>query len=99
MLHDVFRARAHADAALAAAGLPPVGIDRGALQIAAARNRHGDIFHLHQIFEPDLAGVFDDLRAALVAEVLLNFLELLDDDAPSGPFPNRGFPDTRRSCR
>ena len=35
---------------------------------------------LDQIFEIDLARVFDDLGAALVAEVLLDFLQLLDDD-------------------
>ena len=32
-----------------------------------------------QVFEPDLAGVLDDLGAALVAEVLLDFLQFLDD--------------------
>ena len=61
--------------------LAPVGIDGGALQIAAVRDGDGDVFHLDQIFEMDLAGVFDDLRAALVAEVLLDFLQLLHDEA------------------
>ena len=52
VLDDVLRARAHADAALAAARLPAVGVDGGALQVAAARHRDGDVFHLHQVFEP-----------------------------------------------
>ena len=81
MLDHVLGARAHADAALAAARLAAVGIDGGALQIAAARNGNGDVLHLDQIFELDLAGVLDDLRAALVAELLLDFLQFLHDDA------------------
>ena len=59
--------------------LPPVGIHRRALQITAVRHRDRHVLHLHQIFQPDLAGVFDDLRAALVAEILLDFLQFLDD--------------------
>ena len=86
VLDHVLGARGHADAALAAARLPPVGIDRGALQVSAARHRHRDVLHLHQVFEADLAGVFDDLRAALVAEVLLDFLQLLDDHAAQNFF-------------
>ena len=68
VLDEILRARAHADAALAAARLPPVGIDRRALEIAAVRDGDGHVFHRDQIFEPDFAGIVDDLRAALVAD-------------------------------
>ena len=45
VLDHIFGARAHADAALAAARLAAVGIDGGALQIAAARDGDRDVFH------------------------------------------------------
>ena len=64
VLEEILGARAHADAALAAARLPPVGIHRRALQIAAVRHRDRHVFHGHQVFQADLAGVFDDLRCA-----------------------------------
>ena len=70
---EILRARAHADAAFAAARLPPVGIDRRALQIPAMRDGHRHVFHRDQIFQPDLARIVDDLRAALVAVFLLDF--------------------------
>ena len=79
MLDEILGARPHADAALAAARLPAIGIDRGALEVSAARDRHRHVFHRDQVFERDLAGVFDDLGAALVAELLLDFLQFLDD--------------------
>ena len=60
--------------------MPAIGIDGGALEISAARHGDGNIFHLHQVFEADLAGVFNDLSAAVIAEVLLNFFQFLDDD-------------------
>ncbi len=92
VLHHVFGARGHADAPLAAAGLTPVGIDGGALQIAAARHGDGDVLHLHQIFQLDLAGIFDDLGAPLVAEILLDFLQLFDDHAAQNSFPSPESP-------
>ena len=67
-LHEILGARAHADAAFAAARLAPVGVHAGALQIAAARHRDGHVFHAHQVFELDFARILDDLGAALVAE-------------------------------
>ena len=78
ILDEILRARAHADAALAAARLPAIGVDRGAFQIAAVGDGDGHVFDRDQIFEADLAGIVDDLRAALVAVILLNFLEFLD---------------------
>ena len=77
MLEEILGARAHADAALAAARLAAVGVDGGALQVAAVGDGDGDVLHCHQVFEADLAGVFDDLGAALVAEFLLDFLAAL----------------------
>src|ERR1017187_3631189 len=79
-LHEILGARAHADAPLAAAGLAAVGIDAGALEVAAARHGDGDVFHRYQVFQLDLAGVLDDLGAALVAETLLDFFEFLDNE-------------------
>ena len=78
-LHEILGARPHADSALAPARLPPVGVHRGALQVAAARHRDGHVFHRYQVFQQDLAGVFDDLRAPLVAVFLADFLQLVDD--------------------
>src|SRR5580698_2490155 len=81
MLDNILGARPHADAPLAAARLAPVGVHRGPLQITAVRDGDGDVFHLDEILEMDLASVFDDLGAALVAEFLLDVLQLLHDDA------------------
>ena len=78
-LHEILGARAHADSALAAACLAAVGVYAGALQVAAARYCDCDVLHAHQVLELDLAGVLDDLGAAVVAETLLDFLELLHD--------------------
>ncbi len=97
VLDHVFGARRHADAAFAAARLAAIGVDGGALEIAAARHGDRDVFHLHQVFELDLARVFDDLRAALIAEVLLDFLQLLDDQRRAELSPSPEFPGTRRS--
>ena len=80
VLDEIFGARAHADAALAAAGLPPVGVHRGALEVAAAGHRHRHVLVLDQVLDVDLAGLFDDLGAPLIAELLLDFAEFLDDD-------------------
>ena len=79
MLHEILGARAHADAALAAARLPAVGVHRGALEVAAARHGDGHVFHGHQVFQPDFAGVLDDLGAPLVAVILLDLAQFLDD--------------------
>ena len=79
MLDHILGARRHADAAFAAAGLTAIGVDGGALEVAAAGHGDGDVFHLHQVFEPDLAGIFYDLSAAVIAEVFLNFFQFLDD--------------------
>ena len=81
VLHDILGARPHPDASFAAARLAPVGIHSRALQVAAVRDGDRDVLHLDQIFEMNLAGVFDDLGAALVAELFLDVLQLLHDDS------------------
>ena len=91
MLDEVLGARAHADAALAAARLPAVGVDAGALEVSAARDRDGDVFHRDQVFEADLAGVLDDLGAALVAVIFLDFLQLFDDQVLEHFFRTQDF--------
>src|SRR6185312_9063003 len=68
VLDEVFRARAHADAALAAAGLPAIGINGRALEVSAVGYRDGDVFDGDQVFEADFTGVLDDLGTALVPE-------------------------------
>src|ERR1035437_6702564 len=79
VLEEILGARAHADAALAAARLPAVGIDGRALEIAAVGRGDGHVLDGHQVFQADLAGVFNDLGAALVAIQLPDFLQLFDD--------------------
>ena len=76
----ILGACAHADAAFAAAGLTPVGIDGSALEVAAVRDGDGHVFHRDQVFEADIAGVFDDLGAALIAEIFADLFEFLDDE-------------------
>ena len=80
VLDDVLAAGGHADAALATAGLAAIGIERGALEVAAAGDGDDDVLHLDEVFDIDLALIVDDLRTARVAEVFLHFLELGDDD-------------------
>src|SRR5262249_18665589 len=79
VLHEIFRARSHADSPFAASRLPPIAIDAGALQVSAARDSDGDIFHRDQVFQANFPGVIYDLCAPLVSEVLLYFLQLFDD--------------------
>src|SRR5262249_27485543 len=79
MLDEILSAGAHADAAFAPARLAAVVVYAGALDIAAAGDGDGHVLFGDEVFETNLAGVFDDLGAALVGVVLLDFLELLDD--------------------
>src|SRR5207248_4190323 len=81
VLDEVLGARAHADAAFAASRLPPIGVHRGPLEVAAAGHRDGHVLYGNQIFQANLAGVLDNFGAARVAEVLLDFSQLVDDDA------------------
>ena len=79
--------------------LPAISIDRGALQIAAVGDGDGHVLHRHQVFQANLAGVFDDLGAALVAVILLDFLQFFDDDFAHQLSPSPAFPGTRAMRR
>ena len=80
VLYKILRPRAHADAAFAAPGLSPIGIGRGALQVAAVGYGNRNVFHLHKVFQRDLAGVFNNVGAALIAEIFLDLAEFLDHE-------------------
>src|SRR4051812_13853196 len=97
VLDEVLGARAHADAAFTAPRLPPVGVYRRPLEIAAAGHGDSHVFDGNQIFQANLAGVLDNLGAARIAEVLLDFAQLVDDDAAQflvGPQDGQIFGDT-----
>ena len=70
----------HAEAAGAAATLLAVGGDGRALEVAGMRNGDGDLFVGDEVFELELGGLVDDLGAALVAVILADGFEFLDDD-------------------
>src|SRR5579871_6229450 len=91
VLQEILRARPHADAALAAAYLPAIAVHRRALQVAAVGHRDRHIFHRHQVFQPDLARVFHDLRAALVAVILLDLFQFLDDQVAQNFLRSQNF--------
>ena len=70
---EVLVARPHADAALAAAPLIPVGRDRGPLDVAGVADRDRHVFLGDQILDAQLARLaFDDLGAAIVAVLRLH---------------------------
>jgi hypothetical protein len=50
-----------------------------------------DIFHLYQVFQIDLAGILDNLGAPRVAEFLLDFLQLFDDEIAQNFFRAQNF--------
>ncbi len=81
MADEVLFARAHADAPLAAAPLHPVGADRRPLDVAGVGHRDRHVLVGNQVFDPELAALFDDHRPPLVGVVLANRLELGEDDA------------------
>ncbi len=65
----------------ATAPLLAVGGDGGALEVAGVGDGDGDLLVGDEVFELQLGGLVEDLRAALVAVLLADFFELLDDDA------------------
>jgi hypothetical protein len=75
---EVLVARAHADAALAAAPLRAVGRDRRALDVAGIRDRHRDVFIGDQILDAELALFVDQLRAARIRELRLYRAQLVE---------------------
>ena len=67
MLDEIVFARFGADAALAAARLMAVDVNRSALDVAGVADGDGHFFVFDQVFELDLFDAIDDLRAAVVA--------------------------------
>src|SRR5262249_56723789 len=63
----------------AAAALLAVGRDRRPLEIAGVADRNRDLLVSDQIFECNLGGFVLNLSAALVAILLLDFLEFFHD--------------------
>ena len=69
---EVLFARPHADAALAAAPLVPVGGDRRPLDVAGVADGDRHVFFGDQVLDAELAFLGEDLGAALVAVLLLH---------------------------
>ena len=65
---------------LPAAPLRAVERQGRALDVAAARHGDDHVLFDDQVLDVDVGGLGDDLRAALVAELLLDLRELADDD-------------------
>src|SRR3954451_7583782 len=79
VLNYILGSSSHPDAPLAAARLSAIGVDRSSLQVPAPGNRHGHVLNLNQVFQPDIAGILNDLGTALVPEFLLALPEFLAD--------------------
>ncbi len=79
MLDEVLFARARADAALAAARLVAIDVHRGALDVSGMADGDGHVRVGDQVLDLDLLDGVHDLRAALVAEFLLDLAQLADD--------------------
>ena len=94
MADEVLVARAHADAALAAAPLIPIGRDRRSLDVAGVADRDRHVLFGDQILDAQLAGRIDDLGAPLVAVLGLHRPQLIDDDLHQQPLAgqNRAQP-------
>ena len=80
VLDEVLFLRRRADAALAAAALRAVERQGRALDVAAAGHGDDHVLLDDQVLDVDVGGLGHDLRAPLVAELLPDLLELLDDD-------------------
>ena len=96
---EVFFARLHAHAAGAAAALLAIDGDGRALEVALMADGDGDLLVGDEVFELKLGALVDDLGAALVAVLVADVFELLDDDARAAFSRWRGWIRTRRSCR
>ena len=80
VLDEVLFLRRRADAALAAAPLRAVERQGRALDVAAAGHGDDHVLLDDQVLDVDVRGLGHDLRAPLVAELLLDRPELLHDD-------------------
>src|SRR5450432_819712 len=79
VLNKIFITRFHSHATGTAAALLAIRGNRRALEISAVR--HGDRHGLvgNQVFQRDLSGFVRDFGAALIAILLADFFQLLDD--------------------
>ena len=78
--HDVLFARRHADEALAAAALLPVRLERRALDVARVRRGDDDVLVGDEVFDAEVAGLLDEVGAALVAVLRPDRAQLVEDD-------------------
>ena len=55
------------------------------------RNRNGNIFHRYQIFQLDVARIIHNLGFSVVAEILLDLFQLVDDEVFQDFFRTQNF--------
>ncbi len=80
MADVILFARAHADAPFAAAPLGAIGGDRRPLDVAGVGDGNRHVLVGDQVFDPELTALVDDLGAAVVAELVADGLQLVDDE-------------------
>src|SRR5438105_7442393 len=85
MRDEILFARAHADAALAAAALVAIVGDGGPLDVTGVADRDRHVFLGNQVLDAELALFGEDVRSPRVAVLLLNLPQLLDDDLHHEP--------------
>ena len=81
VLDEILLLRRHALDALAAAVLAAISIECHALDVVVVRQRDDDVFLSDEVLDVDLARVDRQARAARIAELRLDRLELVLDDA------------------
>ena len=79
MADEVLFTGAHPDATLPTPPLIAVGGDRRALDVSGVADRDRHVLVGDQIFDAQLARLVDDLRAPIVAVLLADLLQLVDD--------------------
>lgn len=80
ILDEILLLRRHALNTLATAVLAAVGVERHALDVVVVRQRDDDVFLGDEVLDVDLARVDRQARAARIAELRLDCLELVLDD-------------------
>src|SRR3954464_5813856 len=83
---EILFARAHADAPLAAALLVAIRGDRRPLDVAGVADGDRHVLFVDQLLDAEVAGLaFEDLGAAIVAVLVADPLQLVDDDLHQQP--------------
>src|ERR1700730_10840915 len=82
VLDEILLARSGADAALAAARLVTIDVDRSALDVARVAHGNGHLLVFDQVLDLDFLHAVHDLRATVVAIGLEHLPEFGDDHAP-----------------